>query len=293
MTHGARANQELALFMDYPDSRFRDRQVSSAQQKRSHTMTQQTTLADVTAALLIIGNEILSGRTKDANLPFLAEKLNGIGVRLREARVVPDIEAEIIDAVNALRARYDYVFTTGGIGPTHDDITSECIAKAFGVPLERHPEAVRRLQEHYQTDRINEARLRMANVPAGGILVDNPISKAPGYQIGNVFVLAGVPMIMQGMVDNLLPRLKGGAPMLSRTVSCGLAEGTLAEGLEAVQNRYPAIEIGSYPYLRQKQYGVSLVLRGTDEALLIEAAEAVAALVRDLGGEPEVTAGTT
>jgi molybdenum cofactor synthesis domain-containing protein len=279
--------------MDYPDSRFRDRQVSSAQQKRSHTMTQQTPQADVTAALLIIGNEILSGRTKDANLPFLAEKLNGIGVRLREARVVPDIEAEIIDAVNALRARYDYVFTTGGIGPTHDDITSECIAKAFGVPLERHPEAVRRLQEHYQTDQINEARLRMANVPAGGILVDNPISKAPGYQIGNVFVLAGVPMIMQGMVDNLLPRLKGGAPMLSRTVSCALAEGTLAEGLEAVQNRYPAIEIGSYPYLRQKQYGVSLVLRGTDEALLIEAAEAVAALVRNLGGEPEVTVGTT
>jgi len=210
-------------------------------------MTQQTPQADVTAALLIIGNEILSGRTKDANLSFLAEKLNGIGVRLREARVVPDIEAEIIDAVNALRARYDYVFTTGGIGPTHDDITSECIAEAFGVPLERHPEAVRRLQEHYQTDQINEARLRMANVPAGGILVDNPISKAPGYQIGNVFVLAGVPMIMQGMVDNLLPRLKGGAPMLSRTVSCALAEGTLAEGLEAVQNRYPASRSAAIP----------------------------------------------
>ena len=226
--------------MDYPgQSLHATERPLSAQQKRPHTMTQQTPQADVTAALLIIGNEILSGRTKDANLPFLAEKLNGIGVRLREARVVPDIEAEIIDAVNALRARYDYVFTTGGIGPTHDDITSECIAKAFGVALERHPDAVRRLQEHYQTDQINEARLRMANVPAGGILVDNPVSKAPGYQIGNVFVLAGVPMIMQGMVDNLLPRLKGGAPMLSRTVSCALAEGTLAEGLEAVQNRYP------------------------------------------------------
>jgi molybdopterin-biosynthesis enzyme MoeA-like protein len=161
------------------------------------------------------------------------------------------------------------------------------------VALERHPEAVRRLQEHYQTAQINEARLRMANVPAGGILVDNPVSKAPGYQIENVFVLAGVPMIMQGMVDNLLPRLKGGAPMLSRSVSCALAEGTLAEGLEAVQNRYPAIEIGSYPYLRNKQYGVSLVLRGTDEAMLEEATEAVASLVRDLGGEPTINIGTS
>ncbi|EWY39832.1 molybdenum cofactor biosynthesis protein [Skermanella stibiiresistens SB22] len=254
-------------------------------------MTQLSEEAEVTAALLIIGNEILSGRTKDANLPFLAEKLNGIGVRLREARVVPDIEAEIIDAVNALRARYTYVFTTGGIGPTHDDITSECVAKAFGVALERNPEAVGRLQAHYQTTEINEARLRMANIPAGGILIDNPVSKAPGFQIGNVFVMAGVPMIMQGMLESLLPRLRGGAPMLARTVSCDLAEGTLAEGLGATQGRYPEIEIGSYPYLRNKKYGVSLVLRGTEEARLDEATQAVARLVRDLGGEPSITIG--
>ncbi|QQP88278.1 competence/damage-inducible protein A [Skermanella sp. TT6] len=254
-------------------------------------MTQNTREADVTAALLIIGNEILSGRTKDANLPFLAEKLNEVGIRLREARVVPDLEGEIIDAVNALRARYTYVFTTGGIGPTHDDITAECIAKAFGVALERNAEAVARLQAHYKTDQINEARLRMANIPAGGILIDNPVSKAPGFQIGNVFVLAGVPMIMQGMVENLLPRLRGGARMLARTVSCGLPEGTLAEGLEAVQKRFPEIEIGSYPYLRNKEYGVSLVLHGTDEAMLEQATEAVASLVRDLGGEPSVTVG--
>jgi molybdenum cofactor synthesis domain-containing protein len=258
-------------------------------------MTQQQPPADVTAALLIIGNEILSGRTKDANLPYLAEKLNDAGIRLREARVVPDIEEEIVAAVNALRARYTYVFTTGGIGPTHDDITAECIAKAFGVALERHPDAVRRLESHYSHDpsMLNEARLRMANIPAGGILIDNPVSKAPGFQVGNVFVMAGVPMIMQAMLDGILPLLKGGAKMLARTVTCTLAEGTLAEGLGAIQNRYPAIEIGSYPYLRNKQYGVSLVLRGTDEPLLEEATEAVAALVRDLGGEPTVSVGAS
>ncbi|HEY0835031.1 MAG TPA: molybdopterin-binding protein [Azospirillum sp.] len=250
------------------------------------------TAANPTAAVLIIGNEILSGRTKDANLPHIAEKLGEIGIRLREARVVPDVPEEIVAALNALRARYTYVFTTGGIGPTHDDITSECVALAFGVALERNPEAVERLERHYAgRQQLNEARLRMANVPAGGILVDNPISAAPGYQIGNVFVLAGVPSIMQAMLDGVLPRLKGGPPIHARTVSCELAEGRLAADLGALQDRYPQLEIGSYPYFRRGDFGVSLVLRGTDEAALDRAAEELCGIVRTLGGTPALTIG--
>ncbi|HUI17833.1 MAG TPA: competence/damage-inducible protein A, partial [Alphaproteobacteria bacterium] len=168
----------------------------------------------VTAAVLVIGNEILSGRTKDANLPYLAVELNKLGVRLMEARVVPDIEERIIAALNALRGAYDYVFTTGGIGPTHDDITAECVAKAFGVPLRRHPEAVKVLASRFKNPAdLNEARLRMANVPEGGVLINNPVSGAPGFQIGNVFVMAGVPAIMQAMFQGLGHRLVGGVPM--------------------------------------------------------------------------------
>jgi molybdenum cofactor synthesis domain-containing protein len=164
----------------------------------------------VTACILIIGNEILSGRTKDANLPWLAEKLNALGIRLMEGRVIPDIEATIIATVNEVRAKFDYVFTTGGIGPTHDDITADCIAKAFGVKLLRHPDAVRLLQSHYANPAdLNEARLRMANIPDGGILIDNPVSKAPGFQIGNVIVMAGVPRIMNAMFEGIAHRLKG------------------------------------------------------------------------------------
>jgi len=248
-----------------------------------------STEAPVTAALLIIGNEILSGRTKDANLPFLAERLTAQGIRLREVRVIPDIADEIVEAVNALRARYTYVFTTGGIGPTHDDITAESIALAFGVPLERNPDAVRLLESHYPPGGLNEARLRMANIPRGGTLIDNPISKAPGFQIGNIFVMAGVPLIMQAMFDSVAPRLVGGVVMISRTVSCGLPEGALAESLGALQGRYPELEIGSYPYFRSGAFGVSLVLRGTDTVLLDRATEELCALVRDLGGEPIVT----
>jgi len=249
--------------------------------------------ANPTAAVLIVGNEILSGRTKDANLPHIAERLGEIGIRVREARVVADVPEAIVAAVNELRARYTYVFTTGGIGPTHDDITSECVAAAFGVALERNPEAVARLERHYgDPAHLNEARLRMANVPAGGILVDNPISAAPGYQIGNVFVLAGVPNIMQAMLDGILPRLKGGAPIHARTVSCELAEGKLAADLGALQERYPELEIGSYPYFRRGDFGVSLVLRGTDDGLLDRAAEELAGIVRRLGGMPTVTIGS-
>lgn len=246
-------------------------------------------MATVTAAILIIGNEILSGRTPDANLAFLARRLTDIGIRLREARVVPDEADEIVAALDALRSRYDHVFTTGGIGPTHDDITSTCVARAFGVPLERHPDAVRRLEAHYgDPAMLNAARLRMAEVPAGATLIDNPVSAAPGYTIGNVHVLAGVPRIMQAMFDSIAAGLRSGDRVHSRTVACLLAEGTLAEGLGALQDRYPALEIGSYPWFRNRQFGVSLVIRGTDTAELERATEDLCVLVRSLGGDPEV-----
>ena len=248
--------------------------------------------ANPTAALLIVGNEILSGRTRDANLPHIAEKLLDVGILLREARVVPDVEEEIVTAVNALRVRYDYVFTTGGIGPTHDDITSACVAKAFGVALELNAEAVARLESHYEPGQLNEARLRMAHVPAGATLIDNPISKAPGFRMDNVFVLAGVPQIMQAMLDGILPGLRGGPAMHARTVACGLAEGQIAAGLGALQNHYPALEIGSYPYFRNGHFGVSLVLRGTSEVQVNAATEELSALIRELGGTPSVTVGT-
>lgn len=238
----------------------------------------------VTAAVLVIGDEILSGRTKDANMGFLAERLAELGIRLREARVVPDVPEEIIAAVNALRARYDHVFTTGGIGPTHDDITAECVARAFGVPLLRHPEAVRRLEAHYEAGQLNEARLRMANVPEGGVLIDNPVSAAPGFRIGNVHVMAGVPRIMQAMFDGIAPSLAGGDKVLSRTVTCDLGEGVIAAGLGAIAAVYPELSVGSYPYFRAGRFGTSLVLRGTDAERLSSATEAVRSLVVSLGG---------
>jgi len=240
----------------------------------------------VTAAVLIIGNEILSGRTQDVNLAYLAKRLNALGLRLHEARVIADVEADIVAAVNACRARYDYVLTTGGIGPTHDDITAECVAKAFGVPLIRNPEAVARLERHYQPGMLNEARLRMANTPEGATLIDNPVSTAPGFQIGNVFVLAGIPSIMQAMFEGLKDRLVGGAPVLSRTVSAFVPEGTIAKGLGELQGRYADLDIGSYPYFRQGRYGASFVLRGTEPARIDGAAAELRALITGLGADP-------
>jgi molybdenum cofactor synthesis domain-containing protein len=243
----------------------------------------------VTAALLIVGNEILSGRTRDANLPFIAEKLGEMGIRLAETRVVPDIPDEIMDAVNALRGKYTYVFTTGGIGPTHDDITAECVARAFGVALVQNPEARRRLEERWADTGIemNEARLRMANAPEGAVLIDNPVSAAPGFQIGNVFVMAGVPKIMQAMFIGLRERLVGGDPLLSRTIACDLPEGALAMGLGEVQARHAEVDIGSYPSYAGSGFRVALVLRHTDGAVLAAAVEDVCALIRSLGAESE------
>ena len=241
----------------------------------------------VTACVLIIGNEILSGRTPDANLAFLAEGLNGVGIRVREARVIPDDTGAIVGTVNEVRRAFDYVFTTGGIGPTHDDITAQCMADAFGVALIVHPEARRLLETHYPPGHLNEARLRMAMVPEGAILLPNPISRAPGFQIGNVFVLPGVPSIMQRIFEQLKYRLVGGEKVLSRSISCHLGEGTLAHDLGDLQQRYPDVEIGSYPYFRRGDFGVTLVLRGTDRERLAAATEELKTLVRTLGGEPQ------
>ena len=240
----------------------------------------------VTACVIIIGNEILSGRTQDANLPYLANAMNAIGIRVMEARMVRDDEGAIIDAVNACRAAYDYVFTTGGIGPTHDDITAASIAKAFGVELLRDGRAVDLLTRHYAAADLNEARLKMAEVPEGAVLIDNPVSSAPGFQIGNVFVLPGVPRILQAMVDGLATRLRGGDPVLSRTISAFTTESGIAQPLSAVQDRYPEVEIGSYPFVRSGRFGVSLVVRSTDPTTLGAAAAAVAAMLRGLGIEP-------
>jgi molybdenum cofactor synthesis domain-containing protein len=239
-----------------------------------------------TAAVLIIGNEILSGRTPDANLAYIGQKLGGIGVKLAEARVVPDIEADIIRNVNELRTRHTYVFTTGGIGPTHDDITAEAIAHAFGVKLIENPEARARLLAYYTEANINPARMRMAKTPENVALIDNPISAAPGFRIENVYVLAGVPNIMQAMMDNIAAQLKHGPAIHTMSVSGTVAESTVAEELAAIANRYPQIDIGSYPWFRQGKYGTSLVTRGTDKDAIKAAADSIFALVAKHNGNP-------
>ena len=239
----------------------------------------------VTACLIIIGNEILSGRTQDKNLSHLALKLNEAGIQLREARVIPDVESTIVETVNTCRAMFDYIFTTGGIGPTHDDITSASIAKAFGVPIHRHPDAEAALRAHYTAEQINEARLKMADVPLGAELIPNAVSTAPGFRMENVFVMAGVPRIMQAMLDAIIPHLKGGATVLSVSVTTNLLEGTIAEGLTAIQNRYMDIDIGSYPtYETQHGYRTTLVLRSPDAARNTAAKAEIEALILACAG---------
>ena len=249
-------------------------------------------MTNPTACLLVIGNEVLSGRTQDANIRHIATGLGGIGMPLREVRVIPDVPDTIVTTVNECRARFDHVFTTGGIGPTHDDITSECVAAAFGVPWERHPEAWARMERHYKPGEFNAARQRMATMPRGATLIDNAISIAPGFTIGNVHVMAGVPRIMQAMFATLLPTLPGGTPVQSRAVhAAGLLEGAIAEGLGAVQARFPGLDLGSYPFYRATGNGVALVAKGTDPAALDACIAEVTALVHSQGiipvpGEP-------
>ena len=240
-----------------------------------------------TTALIIVGNEILSGKTRDANTPWIAQQLAARGLRLSEVRVIADIEAEIIATVNALRTKYDFIFTTGGIGPTHDDITSECVSRAFGLPHVINPEAKRRLQAYYDGRGIelNAARLRMATLPEGASLLDNPISAAPGFRIGNVFVMAGIPAVMQEMWKMVEPQLPTAPPVQSRTVNCSLAEGDLAADLSAIQKDYPDIDIGSYPVSGDKGFSVSLVLTGSDQTRLDAATLNVEAMVARLSNK--------
>ncbi|NQZ14691.1 MAG: competence/damage-inducible protein A [Alphaproteobacteria bacterium] len=244
-----------------------------------------------TAALIIIGDEILSGRTHDKNTPWIAEQLNEAGVRLAEVRVIPDDKQNIIDTVNEMRGCHDYVFTTGGIGPTHDDITSESIAAAFGVELELRDDAYAELLAYYKDEsEITESRKKMAYIPQGANLIDNPVSGAPGIHIGNVYVFAGVPRIMQAMFDAIKHSLTGGKPVETRSVSANLAESLVADGLAEMQGRYEMIAIGSYPKYQNGKFGTTLVLRGTDDEALAKATQEVTDLVKSLGEDNPIVA---
>jgi molybdenum cofactor synthesis domain-containing protein len=243
-------------------------------------------MSQVTAAILVIGDEILSGRTKDKNIGYIAEYLTNSGIDLREVRVVPDVEEEIVGAINALRSRYTYLFTTGGIGPTHDDITADCVARAFGVSIAVDERAVNVMLDRYKREELNAARLRMARIPAGAELIDNPISKAPGFMIGNVIVMAGVPNIMQAMLDDVAPRLRTGSRVLARTVdAAGLGEGIYAGGLAAIAVAHPAVSIGSYPAFQAGGFRNQIVLRSRDEAALEAAEKAVIGFIAGLSSD--------
>lgn len=239
-----------------------------------------------TAALIIIGNEILTGRTQDTNTHWIAEKLTERGILLSEVRIIPDIREEIIHAVHGVHKKYDYVFTTGGIGPTHDDITAECVAEAFGVKLEQNEEAFRALEEHYGIEELTPPRIKMSHIPEGAKLIPNPVTAAPGFIIENVHVMAGVPRIMQAMMDHIMNTIEAGKPILSNTVACSLPESAVAEDLQELQKEYPYITIGSYPHYRGGTLGLSLVLRGTDMDALEEATKKLIRIIEDHGDEP-------
>ncbi|RST31755.1 competence/damage-inducible protein A [Sphingomonas ginkgonis] len=240
-----------------------------------------------TAALVVIGDEILSGRTQDKNVAQLASWLNVQGIRLAEVRVVPDVEEKIVAAVNALRSANDYLFTTGGIGPTHDDITVDAIAAALGVGVIVHPEARAILERHYETrGGLTDARLRMARVPKGADLIPNRMSGAPGIRIGNLFILAGVPHIAAGMLDALTGALEGGRPLVSETVGAYVPESEVAETLAALEKATPGISIGSYPFFREGRIGANFVIRSEDPGLASAAAGTLGDRLRELGREP-------
>jgi molybdenum cofactor synthesis domain-containing protein len=245
--------------------------------RRHHRKSIMTAPAPVTAGLLVIGDEILSGRTKDKNIGYIAEYLTNIGIDLREVRVVPDVEEEIVTALDALRVRYTYLFTTGGIGPTHDDITADCVAKAFGVAIDYDPRAVALMKERFDAmgTQMNEARMRMTRIPAGAELVLNKVSAAPGFWIGNVIVMAGVPSIMQAMLDYVAPKLATGAKMLSETVRADAREGDVGTELGAVAKAHPDVMIGSYPFMDDRGPNTNIVVRSRDAAKLAAAKAAV------------------
>lgn len=237
-------------------------------------------MTNPTAAMLVIGDEILSGRTRDANTHHLAGELTRHGIRLMEVRVVADEQPAIVAALNALRGTWDHVFTSGGIGPTHDDITADAVAAAFGTGIDVREDARALLAAHYQRSgqELNAARLRMARIPDGAALIENPVSVAPGFQLENVYVMAGVPSVFQAMVASVLPTLTGGAPLLSQSLSVMRGEGEIAEGFAALAADYPELSLGSYPFQRNGAYGTSLVIRGTDAGQLEAAMKRLTAL---------------
>jgi len=238
-------------------------------------MSEDSDFDTVTAALLVIGEEILSGRTRDENVGYIATYLTRIGIGLREVRVVADVEADIVEAVNALRERYAYVFTTGGIGPTHDDVTTDAIAKAFGVGASVHEEAVAAMRQHYADGELSPTRLRMARIPEGAELIHNAISRAPGYKLQNVIVMAGIPRVMQVMLDEVAPRLAKGRPVISRAVRVDAPEGDVAPPLAALQAAHPGVQMGSYPFFEKNRLGTHVVIRAADEASLDSALSAL------------------
>lgn len=244
-----------------------------------------------TAAVLVIGDEILSGRTQDKNIAQIATWLNVQGIRLRESRVVADVEEDIIAALHALQARYDYVFTTGGIGPTHDDITVDAIAKALGLPVVVHPEARAVLERYYETrGGLNEGRLRMARVPEGADLIPNRYSGAPGIRLGNLFIMAGVPHITAGMLDALTGELEGGDPVLSTQIGCWVAESEIAELLLSTERTHEGSQIGSYPFFREGRVGCNFVIRSTRQDILDACATDLATGL-DAAGWPAIAGG--
>lgn len=238
----------------------------------------------VTAAMIVIGDEILSGRTKDKNIGHLAEMMTAVGIDLKQVRVVPDEEDEIVAAVNALRARYTYVFTTGGIGPTHDDITADSVSKAFGVPCEYEPRAYAMLEANYASRGLefSEARKRMARMPRGADLILNPVSVAPGFRIGNVHVMAGVPSIFQAMLDNVVPTLRTGARLLSTTIPCPYGEGTIGGPLAEIQKAHPDTIIGSYPKYLDGKFWTELVVRSRSQEAMERASSAIEAMLSEI-----------
>ena len=240
----------------------------------------------VTACVVIIGNEILSGRTQDVNLVHIAQQLNEWGVRVAEARVIPDVEEVVVATVNAARARFDYVFTTGGIGPTHDDITADCIAKAFGVPLVVSPEIAEGLRRRPAPDDVMANRLRMARIPEGATLIANPTGGPQGFRMENVFVMAGIPSVMQGMLSTLGGEIEGGDVVRSRSVAVYLGESQIASALTEIQARYPDMELGSYPFYRSERYGTTLVMRGTSATDLASMLDEIENAIIAAGGQP-------
>jgi molybdenum cofactor synthesis domain-containing protein len=243
-----------------------------------------------TAGIIIIGDEILSGRTKDTNINWIANELNKIGIRLIEARIIPDDTKTIIETVKFFTKKFTFVFSCGGIGPTHDDITTECVARAFNQELVKSDEAMRRLATHYEGTNIefNEARQKMAVVPSNSVLIDNPVSAAPGYRIENLFVFAGVPKIMQGMFHTILHDLSGGIKLLSKTVSSNLGEGLIAKDLEKIESEFEDVKIGSYPYFKPGNFGTSIVLRSENKDRLNEASKKVLLSIINHGGKGKI-----